>query len=170
LCGNDSCAVLRRSSFSVVDRFWVRSPMARSRTMDASAPRKSLKTTCPEDNEQNLGEGSFGRDPLTFIDCREAAAGSSAIPATVSAKQAVNPSLRSQLVSHFGNSREQKSKVSAASKFSCSRTSVVKLDYGSGCDSCRPSSGRFCPNQGFGIVPVGPVDVGNRDGPMVCSS
>jgi hypothetical protein len=171
LCSNDPCAVLGTLPFPVAVRFRVRSPMARSQAMDVVAPRKSRKTTCPEDRE-NLGEGSFGRDPLTFIDCRDAAAGSSAIPATGSAKQAVNFSLRSRRVSHLGNRPEQKSKVCGESKSSLFKDECRQTRLGTGPAVTRagPLAAVAVPTQGFGIVPVRLVDVGNSNSPIVRSS
>jgi hypothetical protein len=140
--------------------------MARSKAMDASAPRKGRKTACaPDEREQSLGKGNFGRDPLTFIDCRNAAAGSSAIPATDSTKHATQPTLRSQLVSHFGSGRQQESKVSAKFHVIVLRTGVVKVGYGTAaaCHSCRPApSGRSLPKPRLRVRQC-LFDAGNSD-------
>jgi hypothetical protein len=89
--------------------------MARPRDMNALAPKKNRKTTRDVKEEQGgLGEGGFGKDPWTFVDCRDAAAGSHCFPVASSTKQCSQTALKSQLVSHFGSECPEDNKVSAA--------------------------------------------------------
>jgi hypothetical protein len=77
-----------------------------------------------------------GPDPWQFVDCHEAAKGLQSTTAADVTSQTTVPTLRSQLLSHFGG-REQGTNVSLAFfVFSCRQTSL-RPSRAVVCHSCR---------------------------------